>query len=53
MVFVDIKIASIVTDGHEAPKAKGLYYKIISLYYVISKSAQKMQQGDVQHFHIT
>ena len=53
MVFVDIKIASIVTGGLEAPKAEGLYYKIISLYYVISKSAHKMQQGDVQHFHIT
>ena len=24
MVFVDIKIASIVTGGHEAPKAEGL-----------------------------
>ena len=24
MVFVDIKIVSIVTGGHEAPKAKGL-----------------------------
>ena len=26
MVFVDIKIASIVTGGREAPKAEGLYY---------------------------
>ena len=27
MVFVDIKIASIVTGGREAPKAEGLYVK--------------------------
>ena len=30
MVFVDIKIASIVTGGREAPKAEGLYLYIIT-----------------------
>ena len=29
MVFVDIKIALIVTGGHEAPKAEGFFNKKI------------------------
>ena len=34
MVFVDIKIASIVTGGREAPKAEGLFIEIVLRYHV-------------------
>ena len=38
MVFVDIKIVSIVTGGYEAPKAEGLSeWYITSLHYVMNQ----------------
>ena len=43
MVFVDIKIASIVTGGREAPKAEGLYL------YIITEGLTKLLTNICQH----